>query len=438
MNVPRLSSLRQNGSWQSRTGGSARSQAAGDNPIFAAAKECDATLRVAIQNAERRATLCLRRENRDSPRERLRLTPPLQESKWLISAPPQVTFLRVSFLSNCARGNLFMAEDKGRYRSTPRREFLVRVSAAAAGSLGVGSATAAQSTTVPMASIQLGPHRVSRLIVGWNPIDGHSHSTLDMALAMREWFTVNRTMALLEDCLSNGITTWQYDHTPKSVQTLRRLWEKGLDLKTICLHAERKGHDAPIKTVIDETKPIGMVHHGGVTETKFRAGKSQEVRDYVKKVKDQGILAGVSTHCPDTIKRIVDEGWENDFFMCSFYYLTRQREEMQKQLGKVPVGEPFFESDPKEMTAVIRQVSKPCLAFKLLAAGRLAWNKRSVENAFAYAFANIKPTDAVIVGMFPRYSDQVRENAAYRASTALCAREGPFTGPWKGGSPHGS
>ena len=306
-----------------------------------------------------------------------------------------------------------MPENKHYNRLTPRREFLVQVSAAAAAGLAVAGTPAAEGTTAPLPSVRLGPHAVSRLIVGWNPIDGHSHSTPDMSLTMREWFTVDRTVALLEDCLRNGITTWQYDHTPKSVETLRKLWEKGLALKTICLHAERAGHDAPIKTVIDETKPIGMVHHGGVTESKFRAGRPQDVRDYVKKVKDQGILAGVSTHCPDTIKRIADEGWENDFFMCSFYYLTRPREEMEKQLGKVPVGEPFFESDPKEMTAAIRQVSKPCLAFKLLAAGRLCWNKRSVEDAFKFAFAGIKPSDAVIVGMFPRFSDQVRQNAAY-------------------------
>jgi len=109
----------------------------------------------------------------------------------------------------------------------------------------------------------------------------------------------------------------------------------------------------------------------------------------------------------------MDEGWENDFFMCSFYYLTRPREEMEKRLGKVPVGEPFFESDPLEMTAAIRHVSKPCLAFKLLAAGRMCWTQQSVEEAFNFAFANIKPIDAAIVGMFPRFSDQVRQNAAY-------------------------
>jgi hypothetical protein len=307
-----------------------------------------------------------------------------------------------------------MAEYDRANRSTPRREFLVQVSAAAAaGGLGASGALAAQDAPPPLAAVPLGPHRVSRLIVGWNPIDGHSHATRDLSLCMREWFTVERTVALLEDCLRNGITTWQYDHTPKSVETLRTLREKGLGLKAICLHAERPGYDAPIKTVIEETKPIAMVHHGGVTERAFQAGKASQVRDYVKKVKDQGLLAGVSTHCPDTIKRVSDEGWENDFFMCSFYYLTRPREEMQKRLGKVPVGEPFFESDPLEMTAAIRQASKPCLAFKLLAAGRLCWNKQSVEEAFKFAFANIRPRDAVIVGMFPRFSDQVRQNAAF-------------------------
>ena len=35
-----------------------------------------------------------------------------------------------------------------------------------------------------------------------------------------------------------------------------------------------------------------------------------------------------------------------------------------------------------------------------------------MDTAFRFAFANIKPTDPVIVGMFPKYSDQVTENAS--------------------------
>ena len=296
-----------------------------------------------------------------------------------------------------------------------RRDFLAQVAAGAAVStMGLKLAAAdapAAAEGAAMPAITLGKQRISRLVAGWNPIGGHSHSTLDMAKAMREWFTTEHTVDFLTNCERQGISAWQYDHTDKSVEVLRILRKNNSQLKVICLHAERT-FDAPIKKVIDETAPIAMVHHGGVTDSLFHSGKPERVRDFVKKVKDHGLLAGVSSHSPDNIKRVADEGWENDFFMCCFYYVTRPTDEMQKKLGKVPVGEPFFETDPAEMTAVIRQVGKPCLGFKILAAGRSCWSQPSVEQAFKYAFEQIKPIDGVIVGMFPRYSDQVAENAA--------------------------
>jgi len=97
--------------------------------------------------------------------------------------------------------------------------------------------------------------------------------------------------------------------------------------------------------------------------------------------------------------------------MACFYYINRPREEQEKLLGKVVVHEPYFESDPIDMTKVIRQVRQPCLGFKILAAGRLCWSKPSIHRAFKFAFSSIKPIDGVIVGIFPRYSDEVGEDA---------------------------
>jgi len=122
------------------------------------------------------------------------------------------------------------------------------------------------------------------------------------------------------------------------------------------------------------------------------------------------VLAGVSSHNPANIAQIEEEGWENDFYMTCFHNVARTREEMEKELGFVTVGEPFIESDADKMTAIIRKLNKPCLAFKILAAGRKCDSENAVGNAFRYAFENIKATDAVIVGMFPRDTDQVREN----------------------------
>jgi hypothetical protein len=251
---------------------------------------------------------------------------------------------------------------------------------------------------------------VSRLISGGNPIGGHSHSTLHLRRFMLEYFTEERTAEYLEKCIREGIDTWQFDHEEKCVAALRRVRERGHKLHFICLHAANR---APIPKVIEDMQPIAVVHHGGVTDNLFRQGKAGEVRDFVKRVKDHGLLAGVSSHSPDNIKCVADEGWENDFFMTCFYYVTRPREEQEKRLGKVIVDEPYLESDPVDMTRVIREVPKPCLAFKILAAGRLCWNPGEVDTAFRFAFSNIKKTDGVIVGMFPRFEDEVHANAEY-------------------------
>jgi DNA-binding MurR/RpiR family transcriptional regulator len=72
---------------------------------------------------------------------------------------------------------------------------------------------------------------------------------------------------------------------------------------------------------------------------------------------------------------------------------------------------------------VVRQVSKPCLVFKIFAAGRRCWSPAAIEGAFTFAYGSIKPIDAVIVGMFPRYKDQIAENAQF------ARKHGGPTGP---------
>jgi len=295
--------------------------------------------------------------------------------------------------------------------SQSRREFLQSISAAAAATVAFGQVgRAEQAQAGPMPAIQLGKHTISRLVAGWNPIIGSSHSTPNLRNAMLEYFTPEKIVEFLANCERNGIIAWQHDYSEKSVGAVRKRREQGSQMRFICLHAERKT-DVPIKQVVADIGPIAMVHQGSVTDALFRGGKSRQVHDFVKKVHDAGMLAGVSSHCPDNIQRVADEGWENDLFMCCFYYMNRPKEEQEKLLGKVAVHEAYFESDPIDMTKVIRQVKQPCLGFKILAAGRLCWSKPSINRAFKFAFSSIKPTDGVIVGMFPRYSDEVAEDA---------------------------
>jgi len=50
----------------------------------------------------------------------------------------------------------------------------------------------------------------------------------------------------------------------------------------------------------------------------------------------------------------------------------------------------------------MRKTENPCLAFKVLTAGRLAESTDIIERAFTQAFENIKANDGIIVGMYPR------------------------------------
>jgi len=65
------------------------------------------------------------------------------------------------------------------------------------------------------------------------------------------------------------------------------------------------------------------------------------------------------------------------------------------------------------MFQTIQSVSKPCLVIKILAASRNSTTPEQTRATFAHTFASIKPTDAVVVGMFPKHRNQVAENADY-------------------------
>ncbi len=296
-----------------------------------------------------------------------------------------------------------------------RREFMAQAGfCTAAMTAATGSANAQDAPPKPaelLPTVQVGKYAVTRLVTGYNPVGGYSHATSNLSTHMREWFTVDRTVEFLRHSEAQGINTFQFDPTDKVEKVLEALWKTDSKLRFICLTTESFGGLSAARIL--ELKPIALSHHGGVTDSLFRSGQAEKVHDFVKKAHDMGVMAGVSAHNPDNVKRMADEGWENDFFMTCFHNLTRTREEMEKEFGAIPVGEPFVESDPPRMAAVIRQVDKPCLAFKILAAGRRCDSQGAVDAAFRWAFENIKKTDAVIVGMFPQYQDEVALNAEF-------------------------
>ncbi len=314
-----------------------------------------------------------------------------------------------------------MPADHHRTAST-RRDFLQSAGLAAClGGLTAGADAADTTKAEPLLpTIKLGPHAVTRLIIGGNPIYGYSHFNKLLSQHMTTWHTPDRVVALLKRCEQAGLNCWQNSYAERTLKDLDRYRAAGGKMHWLCLG--KPDWDKHPERIADAAKrrPIGIAPHGALAERLHRAGKLNVLTDLLKRIRDQKVLVGLSAHNPAVIELAEEKGWDVDYYMCCLYYLTRPRNEFRKLLGDdLPLGEIYLPSDPPRMFKVVKAVKKPCLVYKVLAAGRRIGSPAEVRQAFQTALENIKPTDALIVGMYQQHGDQVGENAAL--VRALCA-----------------
>ncbi len=259
-----------------------------------------------------------------------------------------------------------------------------------------------------MPKIRLGAHSISRLICGTNPFNGGSHLSVFVNRQMKKFFTPEQTLKTLRRCEQVGINCWQAG--VGNVALYNRLLDEGSRMKYLAIAA---GTSSSVE-ILSKAGCIGIAHHGETTDRMFKDGQLDKMQDYLKRVRDAGLQVGVSTHMPDVIDAVESKGWDVDYYMACVYERHRSAEALEELLGQapIPVGEVYLPKDPPRMFRAIQQTKRPCLAFKILAAGRLSERRAWVEQAFRQTFESIKPTDGVIIGIYDEYSDQPAENAA--------------------------
>jgi hypothetical protein len=311
-------------------------------------------------------------------------------------------------MSSLERGSAIQPSKNNR---TSRRGFLTGLGALPFVA-AVAEPAVAKDSAKPVESklpvIPFGKYSLSRLICGANPFNAGSHLSVFVNHAMREYYTPQQILETLRRCREVGINCWQ--SSGKNAELYRRLVAEGHPMHYLSLGSEPED----VKELA-EAGTTGIAHHGEVTDRLFKAGQLDTIHDYLKRARDAGLMVGVSTHMPAVIDAIESKGWDVDFYMACVYERHRSAADLEKLLGQVPipVGEVYLSQDPPRMFKAMRQTRRPCLAFKILAAGRLSDRKPWVEQAFRQTFESIKPNDAVIVGIYDRYSDQPAENAAY-------------------------
>lgn len=277
----------------------------------------------------------------------------------------------------------------------------------------LAAAAAREPDSPPLPKVKFGKWEITRLIIGSNPFYGYSHFNNALDQLMREWYTQDRKMQVLHACEQHGINTWQLHYNDLPVEDFKRYRAEGGRMQLVLL-ADFELMKNPKLLLPDVVKlgPLGIGHHGNRTDERFRSGETQRIKDFLKLVRDSGVMVGLSTHNPEVVDAAESEAWDLDYYQTCLYRVSRTREEARAEFREAPLGETFMEKDPERMTKAIRQTKKPCLTFKVFGAGRTSNTPDQVERAFRFAFTNIKPTDAVIVGMYPRFKDEVGQNTA--------------------------
>jgi hypothetical protein len=128
-----------------------------------------------------------------------------------------------------------------------------------------------------------------------------------------------------------------------------------------------------------------------------------EIARLVGLIKELGMVAGVAGHNPQAHLDIHAAGLPVDFHMVCFYNLEGRR----GNLVAADDYERFDDRDREVALRTIRRIPRTCVGYKVLAAAR-----RDPEQAFRYAFANMKGSDCINVGMFTKHdADMVVRNA---------------------------
>jgi hypothetical protein len=277
-----------------------------------------------------------------------------------------------------------------------RREFLQTTGAACAavgliaaraagqdvGGEDAGATRAQQAGAQAMPQIKLGTLAVSRMILGSNQFFGYSHMSGERDRAMREYFTDERIMAILDEAAGLGVTS--VSGLPgKRWYELWKKYSAGGGRMPTWIAQPMGGTDEAMIRDIEESAKNGakaIYIQGHKVEDSFDSGKGELVRGWVARIKKCGVAAGLACHRPHVLPQCEKLGYGADFYFQCCY-----------------IPDNFKPEERDRAMETLKLLPKPVIAYKVMGAGR---NKP--DEAFEFIFKHLRPGDGLCVGVFPK------------------------------------
>jgi len=252
---------------------------------------------------------------------------------------------------------------------------------------------------------RIGSLQFSRMMMGNNLIGGWSHAR-DLIYASSLFLAYNTEMKVfttLELAERAGIDTMflvngQYPLFQKYLNVM------GGAMQTIYqVFPSEEDPTTDIDQAIDNGATTLYVQ-GGVCDRFVRDGKAELLGKAIEHIKKQGYLAGIGAHSIKVPMKCEELGLNPDYYVKTFHHdnywsaIPREnRVEFSVDQMSSPNHDEFhdnmFDLFPDKTIAFMQTVTKPWIAFKVLAGGAI-----HPSDGFKYAFEN--GADFICVGMF--------------------------------------
>ena len=126
---------------------------------------------------------------------------------------------------------------------------------------------------------------------------------------------------------------------------------------------------------------------GNRVERCFNGGKGALIQSWIERIKKCRVAAGLASHQPHVLPECEKRGYGADFYFQCCY-----------------IPDSFKPVERDQAMETLRQLPKPVVAYKLMAAGRNKPNE-----AFEFVFRHLRTGDGICVGVFPKDKSGILE-----------------------------
>jgi hypothetical protein len=317
-----------------------------------------------------------------------------------------------------------------------RRTFINTLAAGAAGTLASSKISVAAPAASPSAppkpapdalpTGKIGSLTVSRMLLGGNLLTHFTHSrdlkyVYNLCAHYNTDEKIMETLALAE---KHGINTLSMHNPPRPMSVLQKYRQQGGKIQwIICPTApvtpDMKAYTDMVRQLVD----IGCdaIYLWGVRADPLAAeGKVDLIAKAVEVAKDAGVPSGVGCHDLNVVSACEAAKVPCDFYIKTFHHHNYPSGPKPEQLKGATAEHPgYWCRDPQQTIEVMQKVTKPWIAFKIMAAGAIP-----PADAFKYVFTN--GADHALVGMF---DFEIAPDVALMKNTL--ANLGPRQRPWR-------